>query len=515
MEETIQNIIEFNNLDQNQIQEIDLDPVLSEGHFESVEKIVLKIKEAISSKTKIVVIGDYDADGVCATTIMVDTIRRLKGKCGYYIPNRLEEGYGLTSTLVERVFKRGYGLIITVDNGVKSKDAVDFALQKGIEVIITDHHQNDASFKYFLHPDVLPTSFSNSCGAMMAFLISRHLLNMVDKKHLILTMIATIADMMPVWNENRAVIRLGLEALNNSKFPAVERLIKSLKPYNETTIAFELVPKINSVGRLADQANINVLVDYFLTDNEKDIMFVASQVQGINDKRKLLSKTYDETKLKTYGNFKILIDESIHEGVTGLIAANISQRYNTPTLVFTFNGRLLKGSGRSPQGYNLFETLKVFSEYFENFGGHSQACGLSLEAENLDKIIKILVQEEKKELIVKEDFIEIEPENITFELINRIDELRPFGVGFVLPQFKINDFNYRNPVLIKNKYIKLLGDYQHVVVEAISFEEGQSLKPFQLHNKITILGNFRIDNYNNLSRINILVNTFDLTSFKV
>ena len=505
----INKILEFNNLSSSQINQI-FNPLVIEDvlNFKALNKVGTRIKEALVANEKIVVVGDYDTDGICATTILVDTFFKLNKEVGYYIPNRIEEGYGLSVDLVSLIKEKGYDLIITVDNGVNSFEAITLAKSLNIDVIVTDHHElSGFDFPYLLHPSLLPKRYQSLAGAGIALILSRYLLDFkIIPYHFVLAMIASIGDMVEVFDENRVIIQAGLKYLNQNNYYPIDKLLNKSKLVSETDIGFNVVPKLNTIGRLADEANAYHLVNYLLSEDKKEIDNIAKQIERLNNKRKDLTKAalLLSNKIERWGDFQVLYDESIHEGIAGIVAGRLVNESNLPTLVFTKSEKGLRASGRSFKGFDLFQFLSQFTFLFESFGGHQQACGLSISESNylilkkkITELGPLSFQEEIKE------YLTINFSNINYELLKEIDSLRPFGMGFKEPEFLIDNFNYQSFQILKNEHLKFITYSKDI--EALYFFGKDELNKVSSENNFKVVGSLSINKFNGKETINIII----------
>ena len=320
-------------------------------NINTVKKRLLK---AFDKNEMVFVCGDYDADGVCSTAMMVGLLKDLKIKCGYYIPNRLVDGYGLSVDLVESAYQKGYSLIITVDNGVKAIDALVKAQAYNIDVIVCDHHiiEQEYNFPYLIHPTLLPLPYQKLCGAGIVLQLIKAF-GITEPKYQILAMTATIGDMVELFDANRLIVKKGLSLLNELGFLPVEALLNQQKIIDEEDIAFRFVPAINTLGRLADQANANVLVEYLLSNDRLTIYNTAKDILALNEQRKKMIKHTEHHNDRIYEtvNYNLYISNDYHEGIIGLLANRLMLDKQKPTLVGTDNGDNYKFSGRSIQGF--------------------------------------------------------------------------------------------------------------------------------------------------------------------
>lgn len=422
-----------------------------------MDRAIERINQAIDNGEKITIYGDYDADGITATTIMVETLGILGADVHYFIPDRFKDGYGPSMQRYQEIVANGTNLIITVDNGVTGVEEVKYAKNQGVDTIITDHHTfqttkpDDAYAIVHCNYPGQKYPFDDYCGAGVAYTIARALMDDPMSDMLDLAMIGTIGDMVRVNGEGHIIVKRGLEILNNTQRPGVRALIKNaglnLGQINATDIGFKIAPRLNAVGRL-DCANL--AVQLLLSDDEEQAQEIADKIEELNNQRKDLTQTVYEKCLhliKTNGwqhrNTLVIYDPSFHEGVLGLVANKIVEAVHKPTIVLTKgeNGQL-KGSGRSAAGYNLFDTLEPLNgNILTQFGGHDFACGLSLEAGKLAELRQRFESDYYAEsnLETKEYDFELNLSNISPEMIDEMNLVGPFGTGDPEPIFSITD----------------------------------------------------------------------------
>ena len=409
------------------------DETLSTSRAECVQQACQRILRARENHEKVFVGGDYDADGICATAIMKKTLDLLKIENGYYIPDRFKEGYGLSAATVRLAYEKGYTLIITVDNGVRAFEAMQEAKNLGIDLIITDHHriEEEPDALTVVHPDYMEPEYEYLSGAGVALEISRSLIGN-DDELTAMAAVAAIADVMPVWKENRKIILKGMSVLKQKKPRSLYVLLYPGSTVTARNIAFQIVPKLNSIGRMHELSNVNTVPRYLLARDEQTIARYALQIEQVNDARKALSETQTKTASEMVGDEKIQIicREDFHEGICGLIAGRIAAEIQRPVLVMTRNGDLYKGSGRSVPGFDLFAFLSPFEE-LAAFGGHEQAVGLSVACQDFEAFVEHVRREaEKAEVTAEEDLetaIPLSPEDVTIDAVMELEGLQPLS----------------------------------------------------------------------------------------
>ena len=284
-------LLAASGLDDDRIRELLFDDgQLHTSQAACVKQLCQRLLTARAKGEKVFIGGDYDADGICSTAIMKDVLDRLGIACGYYIPDRFREGYGLNPATVDMVADKGYTLIITVDNGVKAHAAIAKAHERGLEILVTDHHQIDEEVKADLvvHPDYMEPEFATLSGAGVALQISRSLLGDLPF-HTALAAVAAIGDVMPLWQESRRIVRQGLQAMRQGEAPALLSLLRSRDVIDAEAVGFQIVPRLNSVGRMNDLSNVNTLVPFLLSHDPAVITAYKTQLETVNEARRSMS----------------------------------------------------------------------------------------------------------------------------------------------------------------------------------------------------------------------------------
>ncbi len=421
---------------------------------------------AIDEGKKIRIIGDYDVDGVMATYVLLKGLRNLGANADYQIPHRVEDGYGLNANIINHAIEDKVNLIITCDNGVSAIDEIQLAIDNGIDVIITDHHElmfeeNDGKRR-----EVLPNAnaivnpkrqgdkypFKKLCGAAVAWKFLSVLYDKQDMdSNLIMSFIeevafATIGDVMELVGENRIIVRFGLDSMAHTKNIGLRHLIedrigkdKAIVPYH---IGFVLGPCINASGRL-DSASKSL--ELLLAEDDNTASNLTSELVNLNEERKLqtLEGTNKAIKLvdENYQDDKVLVVyiPEIHESVAGIVAGRIREKYSKPTIILCDGESCVKGSGRSIESYNMYEGLHSCKELFLKFGGHPMAAGMSLPLENVDMLRNHLNKDctlTPEELVDKKTIdMTLNLDYITCEIVEQLDRLEPFGNGNPKPVF--------------------------------------------------------------------------------
>lgn len=421
----------------------------------------------------ILIVGDYDCDGICATTITKRLLEHLGINNSYYIPSRIDEGYGLSEKIVSIAHKHHYDVIITVDNGVSATSSISLANSLGIKVMIIDHHEYvDMPDCYgFIHPNLLDKDFNKLSAGALCYLLST--LFYEDDYSLVLGGLSILSDMVGVLNYNRYLLKKMMNILNTSDIYQIKLLNGASIDYD--SLSFNAIPKINAVSRMG--YNANILVKYFLSDKQ-DCLRLLDSINKINDYRKNETKSECDLALSMLNRkdkLALIVSSEFKEGICGLIANRISLNYDVPCIVFSKKDGLLKGSGRSRENFNIYEYLSNTRELFTSFGGHGQACGVCIEESKLDDLKAYIDTHKLNMLDYHKDVISVDQSDIDLDLFEKIDSLKPFGIDFKEPLIHIKDFEYKSKFLIKNKYTKFTVDNK---LTAISFNEYDSYRQF-------------------------------------
>lgn len=450
-------------IDMNKYQELikdcSIDDLEDPLVFDNILKLKNVILDSISKQEKIFVYGDYDADGITSTSIIVKTLIKLNAEVGYFIPNRYEDGYGLNINRVEQAASKGYKLIITVDNGVSQHEAIAKAYELGLKVVIIDHHEilnQLPECEAVVHPFLKNADKLAECGAYCSLMVSNVLLGYFDEYLVALAGLATISDLMPLIQDNRTIVKCALKILNKNKYQTFQKLDYSY-PYDEKTLGFSIAPKINAVGRIYKKNEANLIVKYFISEDEKEINAIAEFINAANEKRKDLLKNAISNLIgiDTSKNIIITIVDNIDEGLVGLLAARLQNQYSLPAIVFAKTDGVLKGSVRSINGLSISNALKEQENLLESFGGHDLAAGVSLKIENY-QLFKKNLEDRCRNIIytqAQDIIIPVDKDELSFDNYQILCSLKPFGNQFNEPSFdlkilqnEVKRLNYTNHI---------------------------------------------------------------------
>jgi len=438
------------------------DETHSPFEFDGMEEVCERVRAAIAEGRRITVHGDFDVDGVCATALTISTLRELGADCDWFIPNRIEDGYGLSAENVRRLAERGTSLLLTVDCGITSVNEVALAKQLGMEVVVTDHHQPAAELPdcLILHPKVSGYPFEALCGTAVAWKLSCALREGAIGD-LDLVALATVADVVPLVGENRAVVRRGLAEIRRARRPGIRALLEASKcdpeRLDESDLGFRLAPRINAAGRLyrADAG-----VELFLTEDAERAEAIAVELGRANSERRATEREVDTAaeaarrelpdELREARGF-VVAGRDWHPGVVGIVASRLVERHRRPVVVVSLDGEGNgRGSGRSIPGFDLLAALEACAEHLEGFGGHRAAAGLQIRAENVEPFQRAFAAH-ANEVLGEEDLLRSEKVDaivggvgLGLELAEELKQLAPFGMGnpgvrLLVPSARVSD----------------------------------------------------------------------------
>lgn len=489
-----------------------------------MEQAVERIEQAINNNEKILIYGDYDADGITSTTILIKFFKEIGVEVDKYIPNRLKEGYGINNKALEEIKNRGIDLIITVDTGITANDQVKYANELGLDVIITDHHEPsdeipkavaviDAKRKNNQYP------FNQLAGCGIAFKltqaisIKRKLDPSKYLKNLDIVSIGTISDLVPLVDENRVIVKLGLMLVKQTKNIGLRKLLlkSQLKEVDSTSISFGITPRINAAGRLGNQYDA---LNLFITEDVKEAERLSEVLNSYNiERQKIGNKIYEEaiSQLKDEEkNCIILGKEDWHHGVIGIVSSKITEKFNKPSILLCFENNIAKGSGRSVPGFDLYKAISSTKEYLLGFGGHTMACGLSLTVENFEKFKKEITKYIDENLDIskleKEIYIDeiLTIDDLDIEEIKELKSLEPFGEENQEPIIMYENVEINGiRTLSENKHLKLSLKKNDKIIDAIGFNLGELAEKYKIGDTIDIVGNIEINSFNGKDLIQI------------
>jgi len=470
-----------------------------------------RLWKAISKREKILIHGDYDVDGLTATAILVRALRTIGADCDYFIPSRMVNGYGFKSSSVMTARQAGATLVITVDCGITSFEAANLCRKEGIDLIITDHHEpalqevsspregarEGVTGNHFLLPEALAvinpklsgnkTPVYHLSGAGVAFklahaLFMRHHREFPADEFLDLAALGTMADIVPLTGENRCIVKEGLRMIGAGTRPGLQALkdVAGIggKTMKTGLLAFTLVPRINAAGRIDDA---NAVVRLLLTDSAEEASAASQLLDKQNAQRQHIEKVVyqaalHELKRKGISPVIVLGAEGWHQGVIGIAASRITEEFQRPAILLSFEGGLARGSARSIPAFDMNTALASCKDLLRAFGGHKQAAGLELEVKNIP-LFEERINQFAREKMSDDDFVpllqidaEVEFSEITFNLTRELETMEPFGYGNPEPLLGAKGLEVLSPRIVKDSHLKMKLRQRNQSIDAIGFD---------------------------------------------
>jgi single-stranded-DNA-specific exonuclease len=471
------------------------DPFLMDG----METAVNRVFRALERSEKVLIYGDYDVDGTTGAALLYMFFRKLGADVDFYLPDRLKEGYGISTIGVEFAEANGFTLLVSVDCGVSAAKEISLASSKGIDTIICDHHEVE------LCPDAIavldpikpgcnyPFKFLSGCG--VAYKFAKAVSAKLGKEHLPdeyidLVAIAAAADVVPLVGENRIFVRAGFEAIASHPRAGIKALFQSshVNHARLTTgqVSFNIAPRINAVGRLGDARRA---VELLITDNEDIAEEFAQVLEEENSHRRTLDEhTFNEARdlvaRMPPSNSLVLHKDSWHPGVLGIVASRIVEAFYKPTLMLTTVDGVVRGSARSVVGYDIFGAIRECSDLLLQFGGHKFAAGLALAPENLEKfsemfeqVVSRTITEEMKTPVITVD-ADLDFAEVTGDFMKTLKMFEPFGPHNTKPIFRTLDVHLSDSRIVGNSHLKMKLKAGGIAFDAIKFKNGETtIKP--------------------------------------
>lgn len=521
----------------NRFMKADINDLYDSFLLNDMEKAVDRILVAIEENEKICIYGDYDVDGITSTALCVNILRKLEADVMYYLPVRAEEGYGLNHEAIEYIAEQGVNLIITVDCGIRSIDVVETVKESGMNIIITDHHEcgeilPDAYAVVNPHRPDSSYPFKELAGVGVAFKLMQAVTESIGYRELLydvldIAAIGTIADVVPLLDENRIIVKNGLEKLLTTENVGLKALIDICdlkdKPISSYNIAFIIAPRINAAGRLADAGRC---VELLITEDEALAYSIAKELEVENKERQRIEAEILEqavakvTADKDLESRKVIVldDLNWHPGVIGIVASRIVEQFSKPSILIGLDNEIGKGSGRSMSGFNLYEAMNKCSDLLEKFGGHEMAAGLTIKEDNIEafrkkinEIAKVMLQgkELSPELLV--DY-KLEPADINLQIAKQLKDLEPFGMGNPNPNFVCRNMQVIDKKLVgaNNKHLSLNLYDGNNNVKAIAFNMGNLFNVLSSNKKIDIICCMDINVWNNNESVQLVIKDIKL-----
>ncbi|GIN89734.1 single-stranded-DNA-specific exonuclease RecJ [Siminovitchia terrae] len=507
--------------------------------MQDMNKAVERIRRAIDEQEKILVYGDYDADGVTSTTVLMTVLRELGASVEFYIPNRFTEGYGPNENAFRQAAHNGVKLIITVDTGIASVHEAEIAKQLGMDLIITDHHEirpEVPSGYAIIHPRYGDTlyPFPDLAGVGVTFKLAHALYGSVPDSLLDLVAVGTIADLVPLHGENRLIVKKGLRVLSRSERPGLLALSKqagvNLVEANEETVGFTIAPRLNAAGRLysADPA-----AELLLSKDQETAEMLANDIEQLNNERKDIVAEITKEAMEmvealyppSENHVLVIGKEGWNPGVIGIVASRLTEKYYRPAIVLGYDEETgkAKGSARSIKGFDLFANLLTCADLMEHFGGHPMAAGMTLSISKVDELRKRL-EAVAQEQLSEEDlipFTDLDAEALLAEVdldsIKELDKLAPYGVSNPKPKFMIKDADPQDirKIGTNQNHLKLTLKQAGGLLDGIGFNLGYIADSISPDAKLSVIGELAINEWNNIRKPQIFIRDACINSWQL
>lgn len=515
-----------------QIQEaINPEPQLFHSPFEFYQmgKAVERIMKGVENQEKILIYGDYDADGITSTLILLEALESLGAQVEYYLPNRYLDGYGPNLERWNQLIDEyHYDLIITCDNGVAGHEAIDSVNQKGVTVIVTDHHELQETLPdayAIIHPNHPAGNypFKELSGAGVALKVAHALLNEIPIESIELAAIGTVADMVSLTDENRTIVKSGLKLMGNTLRPGLIQLLKSegvaLDKIDSDTIGFIIGPRLNAVGRLGDPSPALELLRSIDDEIARDYLVIVNEKN--NERRSLSEKINQEVeaRLERDDSLALVIVEASPKwssGVLGIVAGQMMNKYQRPVLLFQYDQeeKVYKGSGRSIPSINLFDLLTSIKDLIMYFGGHAQAAGLTVSQdqwEDFNQALKTAILDYQGEILAPESIqvdMTLKVEDIIIDLVEQIELLGPFGMDNPKPLFLFEavDLVEARNIGSHKQHLRLdVIQNKSDKIPVIGFSMAQQGQGLQIGQEINLLGHLNINEWQGRKQAQIIL----------
>lgn len=488
-----------------------------------MDKTVKRIRQAIENYEQILIYGDYDADGMTSASIVKEALEMLGAEVQVYLPNRFTDGYGPNQSVYKYfIEQQDISLIITVDNGVAGHKAIAYAQEMGVDVIVTDHHSMPAELPSafaIVHPEHPQADypFKHLAGCGVAFKLACALLESIPTEMLDLVAIGTIADMVSLTDENRIMVKVGLEILKNTERVGLQELMRisdvDVDSINEETVGFKLAPQLNALGRLDDP---NPAIELLTGFDEEEAQAVAIMINTKNEERKTIVQTIFDEAIGMVDRSKpvqVLAKEGWHPGVLGIVAGRILEQIGQPVIVLNIEDGLAKGSARSVEALDIFKALDGHRDLFEAFGGHSGAAGMTLSVDKLDQLSQVLcqfVEDNQLDLSQKNSLVldgQLDLSEFNLDLIKSLDKLAPFGMDNKKPVFLLKDVAVKQARTMgqNSAHLKLKLFQDSDNLDLVAFNQGQLAQDFQQAQDLELAVTLSVNKWNGQTTLQLML----------
>lgn len=504
-----------------------LQPSLEDLHdpylLHDMDKAVERIRRAIEDYEQILIYGDYDADGMTSASILKETLEELGAEVQVYLPNRFTDGYGPNQSVYKYfIEQQGISLIVTVDNGVAGHEAIAYAQEMGVDVIVTDHHSMQETLPNayaIVHPEHPEGNypFKHLAGCGVAFKLACALLENVHADLLDLVAIGTIADMVSLTDENRVMVKYGLSLLKQTERAGLQELMQvagiDVASLDEETVGFQLAPRLNALGRLDDP---NPAVDLLTGFDEEEAHEIALMIDAKNTERKeIVQDIYNQTKemIDPHQPVQVLAKEGWNPGVLGIVAGRLLEELQQPIIVLSIEDGRAKGSARSVEAVDIFHALKGHQDLFIAFGGHAGAAGMTLEVDKLPDLATTLahyIRDNKLEDASKSNLVldeELDLEELTLDTLKSFDKLAPYGMDNKKPIFYVKDVQVESARTMGqgNAHLKLRLVKGGAAFDLVAFGQGSQALEFSQAKGLELAVTLSVNRWNGNTSLQLML----------
>lgn len=502
-----------------------------------MDKAVERIMAAKKANEKITIYGDYDVDGITAIAILYKHLSDMGISVDYYVPDRMQEGYGVNRDALDKIKEEGSSLIITVDTGITAVEECEYAHSIGLDVIVTDHHECKEKIPQ-VYAAIDPKRkdcgypFKSLAGVGVVFKLIQALdenksLPDLMERYADLMCLGTVADISPLVDENRIIVTEGLKRFKNTKNVGLKALIDvstNGKTITASTIGYIIAPRINASGRLGCASRS---VELFLTDNEEKALELAQSLCEENSLRQQTEQKMFKEALEYIENHPEIKDDKIiviphenwHHGIVGIVSSKITEKFYKPSILFAIDGDEAKGSGRSVSGFNLFETLENCSDLLEKFGGHELAAGLTIKAKNIAEFrtrINDLAKDQINEaMLVPTVMLDaaIKVPYITIDTVHDINRLQPFGVDNPNPAFAVRNIKiHKISVMSDGKHLRMTLFKDGRYLDSVGFGMGEYYHHLEEGDFIDVAFALDINDYKGFQNVQLILKDIKKTN---
>lgn len=515
--------------------ELTHDPYLMQGMREAVPRI----RKALEDREHILIYGDYDADGVSSTSLMIQLMRELGASYDIYIPHRANEGYGLHNHALDWAHQQGVSLVITVDTGISAVDQIAYANELGMDVIVTDHHEPPERLPdayALINPKIkaCPYPFKGLAGVGVAYKLAQALVGEPPKEWLEIVAIGTIADLMPLTGENRVLVKQGIESMRSTRYEGIRCLLEvsgvQVEQVTAVNVAFAMAPRINASGRL-DHAGRAVTL--LTTESREEAERLAFELDALNKDRQQVVETIVQEALEMVNakwgerlpSIIVLAGEGWNVGVVGIVASKVLERFYRPVVILGIDPETgnCKGSARSIPGLDIYEALSSCRDVMDHFGGHPSAAGMSLHRDRLDEFEHALQQfadgvlREEHFTAVCEADLECSMSDVSLPVIEQLELLGPFGMANAVPKIIFRDVTVQEVRKIgkEGKHLKLRIAQKGQQIDALFFGSGHLADLLPAGTVMDVLGEMSVNEWNGSRRLQLLIQDLRVSSRQV